>query len=69
MGFFHYDKKGYPRWNDSGRTVHSTIKHAGPGEVIHHRDEDKGNFRRSNLQVMGRSDHSKHHAKKRSSLW
>jgi len=65
MGLFHYDKKGYPRWNDSNRTVHSTIVHTRQGEVVHHRDEDKGNFRRSNLQVMDRSDHSRYHAKKR----
>ncbi|NMA44911.1 MAG: hypothetical protein GX950_03830 [Candidatus Diapherotrites archaeon] len=63
MGFFHYDKKGYPRWNDSDKLVHKTVKHAGPGEVVHHKDGNKGNFRKSNLQVMGRSEHSKLHAK------
>lgn len=67
MGLFHYDKKGYPRWNDSGRTVHSTVKPAGPGQVTHHKDGNKKNFRQSNLQVMGRSSHSKLHAKKR--IW
>ncbi len=66
MGFFHRDDKGYPRWNDSGKLVHKTIKHAGPGQVVHHKDGDKGNFRRSNLQVMDRSAHSSLHAKKRS---
>jgi len=65
MGRFHYDDKGYPRWNDSDKLVHKTIKPAGSGEVVHHRDEDKGNFRRSNLQVMGRSEHSRWHARKR----
>jgi len=68
MGRFHYDKKGYPRWNDSGLLVHKTIKKCGQGQVIHHKDGNKGNFRKSNLQVMGRSEHSRLHAKKRS-VW
>jgi hypothetical protein len=69
MGRFHYDDKGYPRWNDSDKLVHKTVKHAGPGQIVHHRDGDKGNFRRSNLQVMDRSEHSRYHAKKRSNWW
>ena len=69
MGRFHYNEKGYPVWDDSGRTVHSTVKRAGPGQVVHHRDGDKGNFRKSNLQVMGRSAHSSLHAKKKSGWW
>ena len=69
MGRFHYDNKGYPRWNDSDKLVHKTVAPAGTGEVVHHRDGDKGNFRRSNLQVMGRSDHSRLHARQRRSDW
>jgi hypothetical protein len=66
MGNFHYDKKGYPRWNDSDKLVHRTVSKPTGGQVTHHKDGDKGNFRKSNLQNMGRSSHSRLEAKKRS---
>ena len=68
MGLFYYDKKGYPRWRNSKRLVHRTVaanKVGGrifKGMVVHHRDENKKNFRKSNLVIMTRSAHSKLHA-------
>jgi hypothetical protein len=34
----------------------------GPGEIIHHKDENKTNNRIGNLEVKTRPDHGKHHA-------
>lgn len=70
MGNFFKDKKGYPRWSDSHRLVHRDVARNmyGPlgDKVVHHRDENKGNFRRSNLaRPMSRSAHSSLHAKRR----
>lgn len=79
MGFFGFgrkrkvytDKKGYKRFFDSGKLVHRWMaeKKIGgkiwKGRVVHHKDEDKGNFKPSNLQVMSRGSHSRYHAKKR----
>lgn len=31
-------------------------------EIVHHRDADKGNNAPSNLEVMSRADHARHHA-------
>jgi hypothetical protein len=65
------DKKGYKRWGNSGKLVHRTVASnmiggpIGKGRVVHHKDGNKSNFRRSNLVVMSRSDHSALHAKKR----
>lgn len=64
------DKKGYPRDKKDGQLVHRKVarKKVGgflfPGTVVHHKDGNKSNFRKSNLQVMSRSNHSKLHAKK-----
>ena len=72
MGKFYYDKKGYPRWRDSKKLVHRTVAAKKVGGkifkdlVVHHKDGNKKNFRKSNLQIMSRSKHSKLHAKKRS---
>jgi hypothetical protein len=71
MGRFHYDKKGYPRWNNNNRLVHRDVasKMVGgsisPDKVVHHIDGNKANFRRSNLRVMDRSSHSRLEARKR----
>jgi hypothetical protein len=71
MGSIFKDKKGYPRWGDSKKLVHKTVAEnmiggrIGAGRVVHHKDGDKSNFRRSNLKVMSRSAHSSLHAKKR----
>jgi len=69
-GKFFYDKKGYPRWRNSKKLVHRSVaenKIGGKiwrGNVVHHKDGNKKNFRRSNLTVMNRSRHSSLHAKK-----
>jgi len=67
MGEFYYDKKGYPRWKDSNKLVHRTVSKPKGDTVVHHKDENKKNFRKSNLVNMKRSNHSKLHAKKRTS--
>ncbi|MGA2573293.1 MAG: HNH endonuclease [Candidatus Methanomethylicaceae archaeon] len=41
----------------------------GRGRVVHHKDGNKSNFRRSNLFVMSRSDHSSLHIKKKRWFW
>jgi len=75
MGGIYTDKKGYKRFKDSGALVHRAVaanKVGGKiysGNVVHHKDGNKGNFRKSNLQVMSRSAHSKLHAKKKKSFW
>ena len=64
-------KKGYKRYSNSGKSVHrhvSSRKVGGKiwkGRVVHHRDGNKLNNRRNNLQIMSRSQHSRLHAKKR----
>jgi hypothetical protein len=69
MGGFHRDKNDYPRWNDNNRLVHRDVARNMYGNlgdsVIHHRDGDKGNFRKSNLDKMSRSHHSSYHSRKR----
>ena len=61
------DKNGYPRWKDSHILVHRTVaknKVGGtifPGMIVHHVDGDKRNFRKENLYIMSRSNHSKLH--------
>jgi hypothetical protein len=73
MGNTYKDKKGYPRWSDSGKLVHRTVAsnmiggHIGKGRVVHHKDGNKSNFRKSNLTVMSKSAHSLLHAKKKRS--
>jgi hypothetical protein len=65
------DKKGYPRWKDSGGLVHRSVASnmlggpIGKGRVVHHNDGNKSNFRKSNLTVMSRRNHSSLHAKKK----
>ncbi len=71
MGRTYKDKKGYPRWKDSKRLVHRDVASKmiggpiGKGKVVHHKDGDKSNFRKSNLTVMSRSAHSALHSKKK----
>ena len=67
------DPKGYPRWKDSGKLVHRTVAanivggYIFPGMVVHHIDGNKRNFRKSNLWIMSRSEHSRLHSKQRKS--
>jgi len=73
MGYpkMHKDAKGYWRYDDSDKLVHQAVAQNLVGgkiystNVVHHKDEDKGNFRKGNLQVMSREEHSRLHAKKR----
>ena len=65
MGKFYYDKKGYPRWRDSGLLVHRTVAKPKGNQVVHHKDGNPKNFRKPNLKNMSRSVHSTLHAKKR----
>jgi len=68
MAFFK-DRKGYPRSSSTGKLIHRSAAEKKIGrplrknEVVHHKDGNKSNFRRSNLRVMSRSYHSKLHAK------
>lgn len=65
------DKKGYKRYANSGIPVHrhvARMKIGGAipkGFVVHHKDGNKLNNSRTNLQVMPRKSHSRLHAKKR----
>lgn len=71
VGSTYKDKKGYPRWKDSGKLVHRTVASnmvgglIGRGRVVHHKDGNKSNFRKSNLAVMTRRSHSALHARKK----
>lgn len=71
MAKWYKDSKGYPRFSDSDKLVHRWVAEKkvggriGEGRVVHHKDENKSNYSRSNLQVMDKDDHSSHHAKKR----
>ena len=70
MGIFK-DKKGYLRWNDSGKLVHRTVASnmiggsIGRGRVVQHGDGNKSNFKQNNLTVMSGRSHSSLHARKR----
>jgi hypothetical protein len=71
VGNTYKDKKGYQRWKDSGKLVHRTVAsnmiggRIGKGRVVHHKDGNKSNFRKSNLTVMSRRNHSSLHTKKK----
>ena len=71
MAKTYIDKKGYKRYKNSGKSVHRYVASRkvggkiGKGRVVHHRDGNKRNNRRSNLQVMKRSSHSQLHSRKR----
>lgn len=72
------DSKGYKRYSDSGTPVHRHVaerklgRKLSPGEVVHHKNRDKTDNRRSNLHVF--KSQKTHHAthkkdKKRYGLW
>jgi hypothetical protein len=73
MGNTYKDKKGYPRWSDTGKLVHRAVAAnmiggpIGKGRLVHHKNGNKSNFRKSNLIVMSRKQHSSLHARKRHS--
>jgi len=71
MSKIYIDENGYKRYKDSGKLVHrhvAEMKVGGKirkGGAVHHKDGDKLNNKRSNLQIMSRSGHSKLEARKR----
>ena len=73
MSRIYKDKKGYPRFKGSKKSVHRAVAEKKIGrplrshEVVHHQDGNKKNFRRKNISVMSRSYHSKIHTKMRKS--
>lgn len=77
MGLFKKDKRGYKRFSDSGKLVHRHVaerKIGRPlrnGEVVHHKNRDKTDNRRSNLEVMKSGKHYKLHkdSKKKTGRW
>lgn len=78
MGLFKKDKKGYKRFADSGKSVHRHVaerklgRKLRKGEVVHHRDGNKSNNRRKNLQVFpSQGAHHAHHKrrKKKTGSW
>jgi len=52
------DKKGYKRYRDSNNTVHRHVaerklgRKLKPKEVVHHKNRDKQDNRRNNLEVF-----------------
>ena len=73
-----YKKKGYNYFANSGIPVHRYVagrklgRPLKPGEVVHHKNEDKTDNRRSNLQVC--KSQEQHHMihmknKKRFGFW
>lgn len=72
------DKKGYKRYKDSGKTVHRHVaekklgRKLNTGEVVHHKNRDKQDNRRSNLWVFkSQKDHHDTHVKdkKKTGKW
>lgn len=75
MAKMYKDSKGYWRFADSGKPVHRWAAEKKIGrvlrehEAVHHRDENKSNFKSGNLAVVSKSFHAKIHAKKRNGSW
>ncbi|HLC55959.1 MAG TPA: HNH endonuclease [Candidatus Nanoarchaeia archaeon] len=75
MAKIYTNRKGYKIFANSGKSVHRWMAEKKLGrplksnEVVHHRDEDKGNFRMGNLGVISRSFHAKLHNKKKNGKW
>lgn len=57
----------YTRGENKGRAVHIVAmeNHLGrkllPNEIVHHKDENRSNNELSNLELMTRSEHARHH--------
>ena len=53
------------RWKDgSSQTHYRNQANAGRGEVVHHKDSNKKNNSRSNVEVISKAKHNKVHPKK-----
>jgi len=71
MSKIYIDENGYKRYKDSGKLVHRHVAEMMVGgkireeDVVHHKDGNKLNNKRSNLRTMSRSAHSKLEARKR----
>ncbi len=72
------DRKGYKRYSDSGKSVHRHVaerklgRKLRKGEVVHHKNRDKNDNRRSNLRVFkSQKQHHQTHkrAKNRFGRW
>lgn len=59
MGDMYKDKKGYPRYSDSNRLVHRIVNKTPKGMHTHHKDGNKMNFRKSNLESLTPSEHGR----------
>ena len=64
---WYIDEKGYPKFSAGphrGRRVHIVIMERmcghplEKGEIVHHKDMNKRNFRRNNLEVMSTNEHN-----------
>jgi HNH endonuclease len=56
-----YNKKGQPVYVHRIQAMKMLGRHLEDGEVIHHIDEDPSNNEFSNLEVMTRKQHYRHH--------
>ncbi len=75
---FKKNKKGYKLFANSGKSVHRHVaerklgRKLRKGEVVHHKNRDKTDNRRSNLQVFKsqKSHHASHKkSKKKTGFW
>ncbi len=75
---FTRDKKGYKKFADSGKSVHRHVaerkigRKLRKGEVVHHKNRDKSDNRRSNLEVFKsqKTHHASHKkSKKKTGKW
>ncbi|MHA2227391.1 MAG: HNH endonuclease [Candidatus Hodarchaeales archaeon] len=71
---FFKDKKGYKHFKNSGKSVHRHVaerklgRKLRRGEVVHHKNRNKSDNRRSNLRVFS-SQKQHHRTHKRSKKW
>jgi len=78
MGNTYIDKNGYKRYRDSDILVHRYVakrklgRKLRPGEVVHHKNSNKKDNRRKNLQVLpSQKNHYRIHKKnkKKTGKW
>lgn len=68
MAEWYKDRKGYPRFSDSGKLVHrwkaekSLGRELRPGEVVHHKNRCKTDYSDGNLHTFrSQSQHARAH--------